>query len=161
MTNSAQPQNGKTFLAQACTKFRQVASVLARKAALLLLVLGAGVALAQPCVAQTAVGHGTIDGVDGPATFQFSVTNISGQTSGIFSYDDPAAGLSLRSIGFGQSVFFPPTAGEFVGMARAGHGRVVTFKVNVFVAGTSQFFIDVKNGYSAGGFVTSGEIRIE
>ena len=81
---------------------------------------------------------------------------------GSFSYDDPATPISFRALKI-TSLSFSGNQAHFTGTAKIGKKKV-TFTVDVTDngdPGTNDFFsLNVSNGYSASGFLTSGNITI-
>ena len=81
---------------------------------------------------------------------------------GTFSYDDPCRPLSFRALKLTSLTFNGNTA-HFTGTGKIGKQKI-TFSVDVIdngQPGTNDFFsIHVSNGYSASGFLTSGDIAI-
>ena len=82
---------------------------------------------------------------------------------GSFSYDDPATPISFRSMKI-TSLSFNNNQAHFTGTAKIGRQKV-TFSVDVTdngTPGTNDFFsLHVSNGYSASGFLTSGNISVQ
>ena len=82
---------------------------------------------------------------------------------GSFSYDDPATPISLRSMKI-TSLTFNNNQAHFTGTAKIGRQKV-SFSVDVTdngTPGTNDFFsLHVSNGYSASGFLTSGNISVQ
>jgi hypothetical protein len=79
---------------------------------------------------------------------------------GSFSYDDPATPLSLNSTKI-TSLTFNGNQAHFTGTAKIGKSKV-TFTVDVTDNGVSNdfFSLQVSNGYSASGYLTSGHIAV-
>ncbi len=81
---------------------------------------------------------------------------------GNFSYSDPCTPLNFRALKI-TSLSFNNNQAHFTGTAKIGRQRI-SFSVDVTDngdPGTNDFFsIQVSNGYSASGFLTSGNISI-
>jgi hypothetical protein len=113
-------------------------------------------------------GNGSIAGPHGgQATFHMDVKlQKSGkrtQTVGSFSYNDPASKVSVS--GNVSSLTFNGNHAHFTGPTRGGRrGSVVSFIVDVTdngTPGTNDFFsVQLNNGYTASGNLTSGDIVI-
>jgi len=81
---------------------------------------------------------------------------------GSFSYSDPNTPLSFRALKI-TSLSFNGNQAHFTGTAKIGRQKI-SFTVDVTDngdPGNNDFFsIHVSNGYSASGFLTSGNISI-
>ena len=81
---------------------------------------------------------------------------------GSFSYDDPATPISFRSMKI-SSLTFNGNQAHFTGTSKIGKTKI-SFTVDVTdngEPGTNDFFsLHVSNGYSASGFLTSGNISL-
>ena len=110
------------------------------------------------------VGSGTIAGPQGgQASFSMDVTNGGGGTkpTGSFSYNDPASGVSFQTSNFSSLSFTDNSHARFSGMATLTRRSQISFFVDVndnggFVA----FSIQLSNGYTAHGNLTSGDLQI-
>src|SRR4030095_11054620 len=108
-------------------------------------------------------GRGSIDGEGDKATFKFHATQSGESSTGSFSYSDPAVGLVISN-GKIKTVAINGSSARFGGNARLDDGTVVKFSVRVAdKSGTGEpdtFSVSVTTGYSAGGNLTSGDIRV-
>ena len=82
---------------------------------------------------------------------------------GSFSYSDPASNLSFTSSKV-TSLSINGNQAHFTGTAKLSKKSTVSFTVDVTDNGTpgtfDTFSIQLSNGYSAGGTLTSGDIEI-
>jgi hypothetical protein len=82
---------------------------------------------------------------------------------GSFSYSDPGSGVSINASKI-SSLMFNGNHARFTGTAKLTRKSQVTFFVDVIDNGTpgtfDSFSIQVSNGYSAGGTLSSGDISI-
>ena len=108
-------------------------------------------------------GRGSIDGQGDQATFNFHARQSGNQSTGSFSFSDPAAGFSFTNAKI-RRLSIDGSSAEFTGTADLDGGRSVRFSVRVTDnddAGSSDtFFMNLSDGYSAVGTLTSGDIRI-
>jgi hypothetical protein len=102
----------------------------------------------------------------GQANFSFHVQPPGRRAPNFFSYSDPAAGVQLsapkKKI---NSLNINGNHAQFSGSAKLGrHQGTITFTVSVDDFGScpnpDQFSIQLSNGYSASGNLTSGDITI-
>jgi hypothetical protein len=82
---------------------------------------------------------------------------------GSFGYDDPGTPFSIHSSKI-TSLSFNGNQAQFTGTAKVGKKSTISFTINVTDngdPGTNDFFsLQVSNGYSASGFLTSGNISL-
>ena len=108
-------------------------------------------------------GRGSIDGQGDEATFKFDATQSDDRPTGSFSFSDPAAGISITNAKV-RTLTFNGNSADLGGTARLGNGTRVTYSVTVADnssdGSTDTFSITLSNSYSAGGTLTSGDIRI-
>ena len=108
-------------------------------------------------------GRGSIDGQGDEATFKFHATQSDDRPSGSLSFSDPAAGISITNTKI-QTLTFNGNSADLGGTARLGDGTRVTYSVTVTDnssdGSTDTFFINLSSGYSAGGTLSTGDIRI-
>ncbi len=122
--------------------------------------------LYDPGVTATAkvTGYGSINGRGDQATVAFSATQLGDSAMGFFTYSDPAAGLAITK-GRIKLLTIDGSTAQFSGNARLDDGTQVKFNVRVTdQSGTGipdTFFVKVTTGYSAGGNLSSGDIRIK
>ena len=124
---------------------------------------------ATPCSTPTGTqvdGSGTIAVSGGQANFSFHVQPPGRKAPNFFSYSDPAAGVQLsapkKKI---NSLNINGNHAQFSGSVKLGSRRgTVSFTVNVDDFGNcpdpDHFSIQLSNGYSASGNLTSGDITI-
>jgi hypothetical protein len=93
-------------------------------------------------------GRGSIDGQGDQATFEFHATQSDDRPTGSISFSDPAAGISITQTKV-RTLTFNGNSADLGGTARLGDGTRVTFSASV-----------TGNGYSAGGTLITGDIRI-
>ncbi len=109
-------------------------------------------------------GSGSIAGQGDSATFNFHATLSGGSANGSLTFSDPAATVSLRGAKV-RTLNFSGTSATFGGIARLGDGSKITYSVSVSDNGadgsTDTFAITLSNGYTAGGTLTSGDIKIQ
>jgi len=112
-------------------------------------------------------GNGSISGPKGgQASFsldaKFQKMKKKTKLIGSLAYDDPATPISLRSMKI-TSLSFSGNQAHITGTAKLGKTKI-TFSVDVTDngdPGTNDFFsIQLSTGYSASGFLTSGNISI-
>jgi Galactose oxidase, central domain/Kelch motif len=121
--------------------------------------------LYDPGIVATKVdGRGTFDNQENEVTFNFHANQPEdGSTLGYYSFCDPAAGVCITK-GKTESLSITGINAEFSGKARLEDGTRVTFDVSVTDNGEPGILdtisITLSNGYSAGGTLTSGDIRI-
>jgi galactose oxidase-like protein/Kelch motif protein len=110
----------------------------------------------------TTDGRGAFDNQGNEVTFQFRVTQGDQDIIGYLAFCDPAADVCTNR-GRVQSLTIAGTNATFSGYVQLS-GQRVTFDASVndnSPGGTADTFsINLSNGYSASGAVTSGEIRI-
>src|SRR5262249_143491 len=108
-------------------------------------------------------GRGSIDGQGDEATFEFKAKQSDDRPTGSLSFSDPAAGISIIKAKI-QTLTFNGNSADRDGTARLGDGRRVTYSATVTDNSsngrTDTFSIALSNNYSAGGTLTSGDIRI-
>jgi WD40 repeat protein len=113
--------------------------------------------------ATTIKGAGFIDGQGDQASFSVRATLSGGQVKGSFSFSDPAAGLTITDTPIRRLSISGNTA-TFNGRADLGGGTKATFNVSAADNGlgtSDTLSITISNGYSAGGTLTDGNIRIQ
>ena len=119
--------------------------------------------LYDPGIAATSVkGSGFIDGHLDEATFSVRARLTGDQRIGSFSFSDPAAGLTITDASI-RRLSINGNSANFNGRADLGGGNRVTFNVSVADNGpgtSDTLSITVSNGYSAGGTLIDGNIRI-
>ena len=113
--------------------------------------------------ATSITGAGFINGQGDQASFSVRARLTGNQVKGSFSFSDPAASLTITDAPVRRLSISGNTA-TFNGKADLGGGVKATF--NVIAAdngpGTSDTLsITISNGYSAGGTLIDGNIRIE
>ena len=108
-------------------------------------------------------GRGSIDGQGDEATFQFRAKQSDDRPTGSLSFSDPAAGISITETKV-RTLTFNANSADLGGTARLGDGTRVTYSVTVTDnssdGSTDTFFINLSSGYSAGGTLSTGDIRI-
>ncbi len=108
-------------------------------------------------------GRGSIDGQGDEATFQFPAKQSDDRPTGSLSFSDPAAGISITETEV-RTLTFNANSADMGGTARLGDGTRVTYSVTVTDnssdGSTDTFFINLSSGYSAGGTLSTGDIRI-
>jgi hypothetical protein len=113
-------------------------------------------------------GHGTIAGPHGgQASFDLGValqkTKKKTKLIGSVMYNDPATPFSISSSKI-TSLTFSGNSAHITGTAKLSKKNQLSFTVDVIdngSPGTNDFFsIQVSNGYSASGNLTSGDISI-
>jgi len=108
-------------------------------------------------------GRGSIHGQGDQATFNFNAKQSDNRPTGSLTFSDPAAGISITNAKVRTLTFNENTA-DLGGTARLGNGTRVTYSVTVADnssdGSTDTFSITLSNSYSAGGTLTSGDIRI-
>ena len=126
-------------------------------------LLDSGELYASGNTVTTLDGHGAINGQDGQAMFNFHITQSGGLPSGIFSFIDGSAGVSIpEKPWFGvlpSLVTALTSAAPAVSRMEPG----VVFDVSIMDNGDSTsdtFSISLSNGYSAGGNLINGDIQI-
>ena len=109
-------------------------------------------------------GLGSIDGQGDQATFNFHASQSGDRPAGSLSFSDPAAEISMTKAKI-RTLTFSGNSAELGGTARLGDGTRVTYRVSVTDNSSDRrldtFSITLSNGYSAGGTLTSGDIRIQ
>ena len=122
--------------------------------------------LYDPGIAVTATmasGRGSITGQGDTARFVFRANLGRNRPSGSLSFSDPAAGIAISRARV-RTLTFGGNSADLSGTARMDDGNRVTYSVSVTDNGdgnTDTFSISLSNGYSAGGTLTSGDIRIQ
>jgi hypothetical protein len=111
------------------------------------------------------IGNGTIPTEGGQGTFNISVApGRRRRVKGNFFYSDPGFPISAISKSFSSLTIVGNTA-QFSGTARIGNRQKVTFTVYATDNGdpgtADTFSINLSNGYSASGNLTSGNIKIQ
>ena len=113
--------------------------------------------------ATQASGRGSIDGQGDSATFNFHAKS-GDRVSGSLTFSDVAAGISISKAKVRTLTFNGGNSADLGGNARLGDGSKVTYSVSLTDNGNGSssdtFTISLSNGYSAGGTLTSGDIRI-
>ena len=116
--------------------------------------------------AQTATtnvkGSGFINGQGDQASFSVRASLTGDQVRGSFSFSDPAAGLTITDATI-RRLSITGNSANFNGRADLGGGNRVSFNVSVADNGpgtSDTLSITVSNGYSAGGTLIDGNIRI-
>jgi hypothetical protein len=108
-------------------------------------------------------GRGSITGQGDQASFTVRASQSGDRPSGSLSFSDPAAGISIARARIRTLTFNGNSAG-LGGNARLGDGTRVTYSVSVTDSSSNgrsdTFSISLSNGYTAGGTLTSGDIRI-
>jgi hypothetical protein len=108
-------------------------------------------------------GQGSIDGQGDEATFQFHAKQSDDRPTGSLSFSDSAAGISITKTKV-RTLTFNGNSADLDGTAHLGDGTRVTYSVTVTDnssdGSTDIFFITLSNGYSAGGTLITGDIRI-
>jgi hypothetical protein len=115
--------------------------------------------------ATTVDGRGTFDNRENEVTFNFYAKQPDkGSALGYYSFCDPAAAVCITT-GKTESLSITGISAEFSGIARLEDGTRVRFDVSVTDNGEpgrlDTISITLSNGYSAGGILTSGDIRIQ
>jgi len=115
-------------------------------------------------VATKVDGNGTINRHGDRVTFQFHASQPNNSTSAdYFSFCDPAAGVCLTNAGIRNLSINGDTA-EFSGTAQLDDETKVQYSVNVTDNGSPRtrdtISINLSDGYSAGGMLVNGDIRI-
>lgn len=109
-------------------------------------------------------GRGAIDGQGDSANFTVKATQSGEQLSGSLSFSDPAAGVAIARAKV-RTLTFNGASADLGGVARLADGSKVNFSITVQDNGpdgsTDTFSISLSNGYSAGGTLTSGDIKIQ
>ena len=108
-------------------------------------------------------GEGAIDGQGDQADFTVRATQSGDLPSGSLSFSDPAAGVSIAKARI-RTLTFNGNSADLGGTARLGDGTRVTYSISVSDnssdGSSDTFSISLSNSYSAGGTLTSGDIRI-
>ena len=109
-------------------------------------------------------GHGSIDNEGDRVTFHLRASQSDENTSvGNFSFCDPAAGVCLTNAGI-RSLSITGNTAALSGTAHLDDGTKVSYSVDATdngEPGTSDAIsITLDDGYSVGGTLTSGDIRI-
>jgi galactose oxidase-like protein len=108
-------------------------------------------------------GRGSIDGQGDEATFEFHAKVSDDGPTGSLSFSDPAPGISITNSEV-RTLIFNGNSAELGGIAHLGKGTRVTYSVTVTDNSSDgsmdTFFITLSNGYSAGGTLITGDIRI-
>ena len=115
-------------------------------------------------VATKVDGRGTIKRHGDAITFQFRVSQSDDSTSADdFSFCDPAAGACLTNAGI-RNLSINDNTAEFSGTAQLNDGTKVQDQVSVTdneKSGTPDtILINLSDGYSTGGTLVTGDIRI-
>ena len=114
-------------------------------------------------VAPTSVkGSGFINGQGDQASFNVRATLTGNRVRGSFTFSDPAAGLTITDASI-RRLSINGNSATFTGRADLGGGNNVTFNVSVADNGpgtSDTLSITVSKGYSAGGTLINGNIRI-
>src|SRR5207247_9199736 len=110
-----------------------------------------------------ADGRVSIDGQGDQANFTLRATQSGDRPSGSLSFSDPAAGVSIAKARI-RTLTFNGNSADLGGTARLGDGTRVTYSISVSDnssdGSTDSFSITLSNGYSAGGTLSTGDIRI-
>ena len=107
-------------------------------------------------------GSGFINGQSDQASFSVRATVTGDRVRGSFSFSDPAAGLTITDTSIRRLSISGNTA-NFNGKADLGGGNKATFNVSAADNGpgtSDTLSITISNGYSAGGTLVDGNIRI-
>jgi hypothetical protein len=108
-------------------------------------------------------GRGSIHGEGDEATFTFSANQSDDTPTGSLSFVDHAAGISITEAKV-RTLTFDGNSADLGGTAHMGDGTRVRYSVTVTDnstnGGTDTFSVTLSNGYSSGGKLTSGDIRI-
>jgi len=115
-------------------------------------------------VATTVDGRGSIHREDNRVTFQFRVSQSDDSTSAdYFSFCDPAAGVCSTNAKI-RNLSIKGNTAEFSGTVQLDDGDEVRYSVSVTDNGEpgtlDTISINLSDGYSAGGTLTTGDIRI-
>ena len=107
-------------------------------------------------------GSGFINGQGDQASFSVRATVTGNRVRGSFTFSDPAAGLTITDASILHLSISGNTA-SFNGKADLGGGNKATFNVSAADNGpgtSDTLSITISNGYSAGGTLIDGNIRI-
>ncbi len=115
-------------------------------------------------VATKVDGRGTINSQGDRVTFHFRASQSDDSTSAdYFSFCDPAAGVCLTNAGI-RNLSINGNTAEFNGTAQLDDGTKVRYSVSVTDNGKpgtlDTISINLSDGYSAGGMLVTGDIRI-
>ena len=109
-------------------------------------------------------GRGTFDNQGNPVIFEFKVSQSDEDYLGYLSVCDAAADVCTKRGRRVTDLTITPPNAHFTGIIQL-HGRTVFFNASVTDNGdggnSDTFSITLSNGYSAGGTLTSGDIRIQ
>ncbi len=109
-------------------------------------------------------GHGSVNSQGDRVTFQFRASQSDGSTSAdYFAFCDPAAGVCLTNAGI-RNLSINGNTAEFNGKAQLDDGTKVLYSVSLSDNGKpgtlDTISINLSDGYSAGGTLLTGDIRI-
>jgi hypothetical protein len=107
-------------------------------------------------------GSGFINGQGDQASFSVRATLTGDRVRGSFTFSDPAAGLTITD-GPIRRLSISGNTATFNGKADLGGGNKATFDVSAADSGpgtSDTLSITISNGYSAGGTLVDGNIRI-
>jgi hypothetical protein len=108
-------------------------------------------------------GRGSVAGQGDSATFNLHAKSGERPTGSI-SYSDLSAGVTISKAKI-RTLTFNGNSADLTGVARLDSGTKATFSVSVSDVSsdgsTDTFSLSLSNGYSAGGTLTSGNIKIE
>jgi hypothetical protein len=109
-------------------------------------------------------GRGSIERQGDKANFTVRANQSGDQLTGSLSFSDPAAEVSIAKAKV-RTLTFNGNSADLTGLARLDNGTRVSFSVtmsDISSDGSSDSFsINLSNGYSAGGTLTSGDIKIQ
>ena len=110
-------------------------------------------------------GRGTINSQGGRVTFHFRASQSDDSSSAdYFSLCDPAAGVCLTNAARIRNLSINGNTAEFNGPAQLNDGTKVQYTVSVTDNGKpgtlDTISINLSDGYSAGGTLITGDIRI-
>ena len=107
-------------------------------------------------------GSGFINGQGDQASFSVRATVTGDGVRGSFTFSEPAAGLTITDATI-RRLTINGNSATFNGRADLGGGNRVTFNVSVADNGpgtSDTLSITLSNGYSAGGTLIDGNIRV-
>ena len=108
-------------------------------------------------------GHGFIPAGGGIARFIFYASDLGDQVDGVMTFSDTGSDVRLQDAKV-RRLTITGSSAHLAGTGKLTDGTRVSFSVDVMDNGdgsTDTFSISLSNGYSAGGTVTNGDIRIE
>jgi hypothetical protein len=114
-------------------------------------------------IATKVSGRGAVAGQGDSATLNLHAKS-GDRPTGSVSFSDPAAGISINRAKV-RTLTFNGTGADLSGVARLDDGSKVSFSVSAVDnspdGSSDTFSISLSNGYSAGGTLTSGDIKIQ